>query len=71
MTPLIATIVGTLGSVLVKMLMQLLTEKFLKEVIVHGLEAVARTTANTVDDDLVKAAKEAWLPAEEKKDGGE
>lgn len=55
-----APIIGTLGSVLLSMLMSLLTEKFMKKALIAGLEALAKKTENEVDDKVVAAAKEAW-----------
>ena len=63
------TILKTIGSLLVTLLTSLLTEKFLKKAIVSVLEAIAGKTANTLDNQLVAAAREAWgLPAAEKKE---
>jgi hypothetical protein len=51
------------------MLTSLLTEKFLKKAIVAALESIAEKTTNTLDNQLVAAAREAWdLPKEEKKE---
>jgi len=46
------------------LLSALLTEAFIKEVIVFLLEKVASSTDNTVDDELVKRVKEALLKKE-------
>lgn len=67
MPAIVSTILGTLGAVALKMLMSLLTEAFLKKALIAGLEFLAKKTENEVDDQLVKAAKEAWespAPAE-------
>jgi hypothetical protein len=53
-------ILGTLGTVALHMLTQLMTEKVLKKMIILGLEKLAARTQTDVDDQLVKAAKEAW-----------
>jgi hypothetical protein len=69
MQAVLLTMLRTLGSLLVTMLTNLLTEKFLKKAIVAVLESVASKTTNTLDNQLVAAAREAWgLPAEEKKE---
>ena len=42
-------------------LMALLTEQFVKEVIVFLLEKLAKRTSNSVDDELVAKVKKALL----------
>ena len=40
----------------------LLTEKFIKEMIIFLLEKLAKLTSNDVDDEIVKKVKEALEP---------
>jgi hypothetical protein len=69
MPTVISTILKTLGSVLLSMLTSLLTERFLKKTVIAILSSVAEKTTNTLDNQLLAAAKEAWeLPKEEKKE---
>lgn len=42
------------------LLSALLTEAFVKEIIVYFLEKLAKSTSNTVDDALVLKVKEAF-----------
>lgn len=53
-------ILGTLLKILISMLTSLLTEAFLKEVIVDALAKVVKLTATDLDDKLLDAAKKAW-----------
>lgn len=46
-------------TLLIKVLMSFLTEKFLKTFIVKVLEVLASKTDNKVDDELVKAVKDS------------
>lgn len=46
--------------ILISLGMQLLTEQVLKHVLVSGMEAVVKRTANQEDDKLVKIVKDAW-----------
>jgi len=48
-----------IGTILKKLLLKLMTEQFLKQVIVLGLERLAKKTDNTIDDEIVAAVKEA------------
>ena len=61
---------GVLGATAVKMLMQLLTESFLRKAVVLGLERLANLTETDADNQLVLAAKEAWGMAEVSKEEG-
>ena len=65
----LSSVLGTVGAVVVKMLMQLLTESFLRKAVVLGLERLANLTETDVDNQLVRAAKEAWGMTEEKQNG--
>ena len=46
----------------------LLTEKFIKEIIVYLLEKLAKKTSNNVDDEIVAKIKEALKIDKEKHD---
>ena len=45
---------------LISMGMALLTEGFLKDVVLLGLDWVSHKTKNTKDDELVMAVRRAW-----------
>lgn len=63
---------ATAGAILLKTLaglgMSLLTESFLKDIIVLGLEKLAQSTQTDADDRLVADVKKAWglAPSESK-----
>lgn len=61
MIPLWLTpVLAAAGSTVVKMLLQLLTEKFLREAIIVALEKLVALTETDVDNQLLEAAKAAW-----------
>jgi hypothetical protein len=61
MIPLwLAPVLAAAGSTVVKMLLQLLTEKFLREAIIVALEKLVVLTETDVDNQLLEAAKAAW-----------
>lgn len=41
------------------LLSALLTEKFIKEIVIYLLEKLAQKTDNSIDDEIVKKVKEA------------
>lgn len=45
-------------------LMSFLTEKFIKALVLHFLEFLAKKTDNNVDDELVKVVRDAMYPRE-------
>lgn len=52
---------GTLiGGVLMSMAAQLLTERFLKRLVVQALEAVVKKTETDEDNKVLEEAKKAW-----------
>lgn len=51
---------STLGAVVVKMAAQLMTEAFLKRLIITGLEAAVKKSETLEDDRLLAEAKRAW-----------
>ncbi len=53
----LATIVG---GVLVSMAGQLMTERFIKRMLVEGLQAIANKTATDEDNKMLAEAKRAW-----------
>lgn len=57
---ILTTILSTLGTVALHMLTSLVTETFLKKAVIAILEKVVARTANTTDDQILQAAKEAW-----------
>lgn len=48
------------GGVLVSMAAQLMTERFIKHLVVQALEAVVKKTATDEDNRLLEEAKKAW-----------
>jgi len=64
----IATSVGgVLGKVLVSMVTSLLTEAVLKKLIVVALEKIVAKTENDIDNQVLAECKKAWYP--ESQDG--
>jgi len=47
-------------AIVIKMFMSLLSEAFLKKVVLIVLEWAVKQSSNDVDDKLVAALKEAW-----------
>ena len=54
------TILLALGKVLLSILMSLLTESFIKKLIVHGLEKLASLTETDADNKIVRDIREEW-----------
>lgn len=52
-------VISVLKEILKAVLVSLLTEEFIKEIIVHGLEWAAKKTDNNVDDEMVASVKKA------------
>jgi len=48
------------GGVFMTMIGQLLTAKFMKALLIHGLEILVKRTETTEDDRLLAEAKKAW-----------
>lgn len=59
-TGIAAAMGGLLGKAALSMLTALLTETVLKKAIILLLEKVATKTENTLDNQLLAIAKEAW-----------
>lgn len=57
-----------LKAILKSLMVSLITEKFLKEVIIYSLTKLAEKTDNKVDDDVLKMVKEALHPEEKKEE---
>lgn len=62
-----AAILEILKQIGSSILMALLTESFLKHLVVKALEYLAKKTSNEVDDELVAIVKKALEPSEESK----
>lgn len=60
MHPIVATILASVGKVLLSLLTSLLTEKFIKKTIIAVLEKVVDKTQSDLDNKILAAAKEAW-----------
>ena len=52
-----ASLVAKLGLSILK---SLITEAFLKEIILAGLRLAAKSSKNTLDDQVVAAVEKAW-----------
>jgi hypothetical protein len=60
MPVILAQLGATVGGILITMAGQLVTERFLKYLVVRGLHAVVTRTENTDDDRLLSEAARAW-----------
>jgi len=60
------TLIKSLLSALGSLLMSLMTEKFMKKLIVWSLEWIVTKTENTRDDQLLRLVKRAWDESEGK-----
>lgn len=65
---LILKILAPIGTLLVTMGTQLLTEAFLKKAVVIGLRKIVAKTENKTDDELLKQAEEAWGTTEKEEE---
>ena len=54
-----AVVIEVLKQILKAVLVSLVTEKFIKEIIIFALEKLVQKTDNKVDDELVAKVKEA------------
>ena len=61
MPVLIPVILKMLGGTLLSMLTSLVTKKFLRKLIICGLEKIVASTESDVDNKLLEEAKKAWL----------
>jgi chaperonin GroEL (HSP60 family) len=52
-------------SILKTIMISILSDKFVRELIVHALEKLAKKSDNKVDDELVALVSKALLPAEQ------
>lgn len=64
MPAVVLTVLKTVGTLLLSLLTSLLTEKFLKRVIISAMETLSQKTAADFDDKLTAAMREAWFPSE-------
>lgn len=64
--PILITLGKTVGGVLLTMLTELLTGRFLRSLIILPFEKLAKKTTNTEDDRLVEQAKHDLHIDEEK-----
>lgn len=62
LSTILATVGGVMGKVLVSMVTSLFTEAVLKKLIVLALEKVVAKTANEIDDQVLQECKKAWYP---------
>ena len=51
---------GLIAKIGMSLIAQLVTEKFIKRILLEGLSAVAKKTENTVDDEIVNFVRDAW-----------
>ena len=66
MPAILATVLNVLGSTLLSMLSSLVTKKFLKKLIIAGLEKIVAATETDADNKILEDAKAAWAKEEEK-----
>ena len=57
---MLKTALGLLAPILKTLLLQLLTEAFVKDLAIQALEQAAKATDSDVDDALVESVKKAW-----------
>lgn len=50
----------SLSKIGVSLLLQLVTESFIKSMIIHSLECLVKKTQTDVDDNLLQAVKDSW-----------
>lgn len=60
MPPFLIAPLAAAGRVLASMGLALLSEAFIKYLVVKGLEQLVKKTESNIDDDLLKAAKASW-----------
>lgn len=60
MPTLLLAAIAPIGRVLLQMLLALVTEKFIKQAVIMGLEKLVKLTETEEDDKLLKAAEEVW-----------
>lgn len=60
MPAFLAQVGATLLGVLMTMGAQLMTERFIKRLVVHGLSLVVKKTATEEDDKLLADVRQAW-----------
>lgn len=60
MPAFLAQMGATVGGILVTMGAQLMTERFLKHLLVQGLESLVARTETKRDDAILQDAKQAW-----------
>ncbi len=60
MQAVFAVVAATLGKLGLSLLMSLLTESFLKKMIVHSLRTMATWTETPFDDQVARDVAEAW-----------
>lgn len=62
MPAVFTTLMKVLGSTLMSMLTALITEKFLKRLLIQALESLVKKTATEADDKLLQDMKAEWDP---------
>lgn len=68
LSTILATVGGVMGKVLVSMVTSLFTEAVLKKLIVLALEKVVAKTENEIDNQVLAECKKAWYPEPEKEE---
>lgn len=61
MSAIVGTLASVVGGTLVKMAARLMTEKFIKTLVIQALEAIVKRTETKEDDRLLQEAKKEWL----------
>jgi uncharacterized membrane protein len=68
LSTILASVGGVLGKVLVSMVTSLFTEAVLKKLIVMALEKVVAKTENDIDNQVLAECIKAWYPEEREKE---
>jgi len=63
---MIALLLTTLRAILKSLMVSLITEKFLKEIILYALTKLSEKTGNKIDDQILVMVKDALHPEEKK-----
>lgn len=60
MNAIVASVAGTVGAVLLRMIMGLISERFIRQAVIMALEKLVKMSATEEDDKLLQLAKESW-----------
>ena len=57
---MLSSVLGLLAPILKNLFLKLLTENFIKNVAIQALEGAAKSSNNTINEELVESVKQAW-----------